>query len=129
VKVRGEASRKWGTDWSTPQIPTLRGTDSTDGCGDPGDETGAETFKMYGRDGLFLLVNAGGSKLWRWRYRFDGKEELMALGEYLSTSRVSDTRLQIQLPRVVALAPNASTRVLIHYHIPFGRFDPLQLPL
>lgn len=39
-------------------------------------------FKMYDSDGLFLLVNPGGSKLWRWRYRFDGKEKLMALGEY-----------------------------------------------
>ncbi len=39
-------------------------------------------FKMYDREGLFLLVNPGGSKLWRWRYRFDDKEKLMALGEY-----------------------------------------------
>lgn len=39
-------------------------------------------FKMYDRDGLFLLVNPTGSKLWRWRFRFDGKEKLMALGEY-----------------------------------------------
>ena len=39
-------------------------------------------YKLYDRDGLFLLVNPGGSKLWRWRYRVDGKEKLMALGEY-----------------------------------------------
>jgi len=39
-------------------------------------------FKVYDRDGLFLLVNPSGSKLWRWRYRVDGKEKLMALGEY-----------------------------------------------
>jgi integrase len=39
-------------------------------------------YKIYDRDGLFLLVNPSGSKLWRWRYRFDGKEKLMALGEY-----------------------------------------------
>jgi integrase len=39
-------------------------------------------FKMYDRDGLFLLVKPGGSKLWRWRYHFDGKEKPMALGEY-----------------------------------------------
>jgi hypothetical protein len=31
-------------------------------------------FKVYDRDGLFLLVNPSGSKLWRWRYLFDGKE-------------------------------------------------------
>jgi Arm DNA-binding domain len=39
-------------------------------------------FKVYDRHGLFLLVNPGGSKLWRWRYRFESKEKLMALGEY-----------------------------------------------
>lgn len=39
-------------------------------------------FKIYDRDGLFLLINPTGSKLWRWRYRAAGKEKLMALGEY-----------------------------------------------
>ncbi|MGA3049111.1 MAG: Arm DNA-binding domain-containing protein [Terracidiphilus sp.] len=38
-------------------------------------------IKMYDREGLFLLVNPSGSKLWRWRYRAGGKEKLMALGE------------------------------------------------
>jgi hypothetical protein len=47
-----------------------------------GTKPGQKLFKVYDRDGLFLLVNPGGSKLWRWRYRFDGKEKLMALGEY-----------------------------------------------
>jgi hypothetical protein len=39
-------------------------------------------YKVYDRDGLFLLINPIGSKLWRWRDRFGGKEKLMALGEY-----------------------------------------------
>jgi hypothetical protein len=47
-----------------------------------GTKPGQKPFKIYDRDGLFLLVNPGGSKLWRWRYRFQGKEKLMALGEY-----------------------------------------------
>jgi integrase len=47
-----------------------------------GTKPGREPFKVYDRDGLFLLVNPGGSKLWRWRYRFNGKEKLMAMGEY-----------------------------------------------
>jgi len=38
-------------------------------------------FKMYDREGLFLLIHPGGSKLWRWRYWAYGKEKLMALGE------------------------------------------------
>src|SRR5579872_5729294 len=43
---------------------------------------GQKPFKVYDRDGLFLLVTPIGSKLWRWRYRFGGKEKLMAIGEY-----------------------------------------------
>jgi hypothetical protein len=38
--------------------------------------------KIYDSHGLFLLVNPDGSKLWRWRYPFDGREKLMAFGEY-----------------------------------------------
>ena len=32
--------------------------------------------------GLGLFIPTTGAKLWRWRYRFDGKEKMMALGEY-----------------------------------------------
>ena len=48
----------------------------------PGNGTPKEAFKIYDREKLFLLVNPSGSKLWRWRYRFDGKEKLMFIGEY-----------------------------------------------
>lgn len=37
-------------------------------------------YKVHDRNGLFLLVNPNGSKLWRRRFRFDHKEKLMALG-------------------------------------------------
>jgi hypothetical protein len=29
-----------------------------------------------------VCISSSGTKLWRWRYRFDGKEKMMALGEY-----------------------------------------------
>lgn len=32
--------------------------------------------------GLALLVKPNGSKLWRFRYRFDGKQKELALGKY-----------------------------------------------
>ena len=32
--------------------------------------------------GLYLLVMPTGGKLWRWSYRFEKKERLMALGKY-----------------------------------------------
>ena len=39
-------------------------------------------YKLADGGGLCLLVPPSGAKLWRWRYRFDGKEKMMALGEY-----------------------------------------------
>ncbi|WP_168562379.1 integrase arm-type DNA-binding domain-containing protein [Rhizobacter sp. SG703] len=38
--------------------------------------------KMFDAGGLFLLVQPTGSKLWRLKYRFGGKEKLLALGAY-----------------------------------------------
>jgi hypothetical protein len=45
-------------------------------------------YKVHDRDSLFLLVNRDGSRLWRWRYRFNCKEKLMALGDYPTVSLV-----------------------------------------
>jgi hypothetical protein len=39
-------------------------------------------YKLADGGGLCLLIAPSGAKLWRWRYRFDGKEKMMALGEY-----------------------------------------------
>jgi hypothetical protein len=42
-------------------------------------------------NGLHLLVNPNGSKLWRFRYRFGGKQNLLSLGSFpdvgLATAR------------------------------------------
>jgi integrase len=39
-------------------------------------------YKLSDGGGLHLLVTPTGGKLWRWKYRFDGAEKLMALGRY-----------------------------------------------
>lgn len=39
-------------------------------------------YKLADGNGLHLLITAQGSKLWRWRYTFGGKEKEMALGSY-----------------------------------------------
>ena len=93
--MRGQPRKKWGTDG----VPILLEV----GYGNPirrggpkmaltdtairGAKPDTKPLKMYDREGLFLLVNPVGSKLWRWRYRFNGKEKLMALGEYPSRMR------------------------------------------
>jgi integrase len=39
-------------------------------------------YKLTDFDGLYLLVRSNGSKLWRFAYRFDGKQKQIALGAY-----------------------------------------------
>jgi integrase len=39
-------------------------------------------FKLSDGAGLHLLVRPNGSKLWRFRYRYDGKESMLGLGSY-----------------------------------------------
>ncbi len=39
-------------------------------------------FKLSDAKGLFLLVSPSGSRLWRLKYRYEGREKLLALGAY-----------------------------------------------
>ena len=47
---------------------------------------GPEPIKLRDGKGLYLLISPTGSKLWRWKYRVDGKEKLMTLGAYPDVS-------------------------------------------
>jgi hypothetical protein len=42
----------------------------------------AKDYKLSDEKGLFLLVKKNGSKYWRLKYRFAGKEKTLALGVY-----------------------------------------------
>jgi hypothetical protein len=39
-------------------------------------------LKIPDSGGLYLLITPGGKKLWRFRYRFEGKDTTLALGSY-----------------------------------------------
>lgn len=41
-----------------------------------------QTYKLSDGGGLHLLVQPSGSKLWRLKYRFAGKEKLLSFGKY-----------------------------------------------
>ncbi len=45
-------------------------------------------YKLTDGNGLYLEVRPNGSKLWRYRYRIGGKENLYAVGDYPSMSLV-----------------------------------------
>jgi hypothetical protein len=42
----------------------------------------AKPYKLADGDGLTLLVNPNGSKWWRLRYRFGGREKMLSVGVY-----------------------------------------------
>lgn len=46
----------------------------------------AKPTKLSDGRGMYLLVTPSGSRLWRWKYRFQGKEKLMPLGQYPAVS-------------------------------------------
>jgi len=41
-----------------------------------------KAYKLFDGGGLFLLVTKKGSKLWRLKYRYMGKEKLLSIGSY-----------------------------------------------
>ncbi len=51
----------------------------------------AKAYKLTDGDGMVLLVHPNGSKYWRLRYRFGGKEKMLALGKYPEVS-LADAR-------------------------------------
>ena len=70
-------------------------------------------FRLADEKGLFLFVTTAGAKLWRMRYRFNGKEQTLSLGSYpLATSRsvslVARAAHSLSL-QVLALGPRPSS--------------------
>jgi len=43
-------------------------------------------YTMFDGKGLYLLVSTAGGKLWRYKYRYEGRQRLMALGSYPEVS-------------------------------------------
>ena len=47
---------------------------------------GDKTRKLSDGSGLYVEVSPAGGKLWRYTYRFNGKQKLLALGKYPDVS-------------------------------------------
>jgi len=50
-------------------------------------KAGNKPTKLTNGNGLYLLVNPSGSRLWRYKYRIAGNENLSAIGDYPTLSR------------------------------------------
>jgi integrase len=55
-----------------------------------------EPYRMADSGNLYLWVTPSGGKMWRWAYRFEGKQKLMTFGKYpdVSLARVRERHAQ-----------------------------------
>ena len=83
----------------------------------------AKAYKMAAGQGMFLLVNANGSKLWRLKYRYNGKEKTLSFGAYPDVS-LSQARLKREQARQ-QIADGIDTSALIQEQRQQAKADEL----
>jgi len=75
---------------------------------------GEKPCKLFDAKGLFLLVTPQGSKLWRVKYRFARKDQLLSLGAYpevtLKQARVGRDEVRRQV--AAGIDPSAARKAL-----------------
>ncbi|HVS31579.1 MAG TPA: integrase arm-type DNA-binding domain-containing protein [Thermoanaerobaculia bacterium] len=59
-------------------------------------------YKLHDERGLYLLVSAAGGKLWRFKYRFAGKEKVLALGQYPDVPLKAAREKRVEARQLVA---------------------------
>lgn len=59
----------------------------------------AKSYRLYDERGLYLEITPSGGRLWRLKYRIDGKEKRLALGSFPDTG-LSDARLRRDEARI-----------------------------
>lgn len=62
----------------------------------------SKPYKIADGDGLFLVIRPSGSKYWRLKYFFGGKEKLLALGVYPEVSLADARERRAQARKVLA---------------------------
>lgn len=69
-------------------------------------------YKLTDDGGLILLVNLNGSKWWRLRYRFDGREKMLSLGVYpaVPLKRARERRDEIRRQVADGIDPSVKRR-------------------
>src|ERR1017187_8008824 len=62
----------------------------------------SKPFKLSDGDGLHLLVQPNGSKLWRFRYRFAGRENMLTFGAFPTISLATARTKRDEARRLLA---------------------------
>lgn len=66
-------------------------------------------IKLTDERGLVLFISPSGGKLWRMRYRFEGKEKMLALGSYPDVSLADARERRDQARKLLAEGTDPST--------------------
>jgi integrase len=65
--------------------------------------------KMFDGGGMFLLVTPTGQRYWRLKYRFDGKEKLLAIGVYPETGLAAARKKREEARELLAAGVDPGT--------------------
>ena len=69
---------------------------------------GAKAIKLADSGGMFLLITPAGGKLWRLKYRVDGREKLLAIGAYPEIGLGEARRRREEARELIALGKDPS---------------------
>src|SRR5262245_28470558 len=69
-------------------------------------------YKLADGDGMYLLVSKAGGKLWRFKYRYLGKEKTYTIGKYpyVSLADARDKRYELKKMLAADIDPMAHKR-------------------
>lgn len=68
----------------------------------------ATPYKLYDEKGLLLIVRVSGGKLWRFKYRYLGKEQLLSLGSYPDVSLKEARERRDEARKLLSVGTNPS---------------------
>lgn len=61
-----------------------------------------KSFKLFDGGGLFIFITPKGSRLWRYKYRFAGRERLLVIGKYPDISLAEARRIHLKARGLLA---------------------------
>ena len=67
-------------------------------------------YKLSDAGGLYLLVNTNGSRLWKLKYRFDGKERSLSFGPYPLVSLAEAREMRDAAKKLLLAGTDPSAR-------------------
>lgn len=84
-------------------------------------------YKIADERGLVLLVMPSGSKLWRFRYRLEGKEQMLSLGAYPDITLADARARRDAMRRQLALGQNPAVQRRIEQVAKADTFEAIAL--